>query len=364
MKRLLLLFLLVASMAQGAAVSLFPPGFVVLDNSGQPVSGAKCYTYTGGTTNNKTTWADSGKSTPNTNPVIADAYGRLTVFAEGVYKIVLKDASDVTLVTLDNLVMADPTALTTGSFGTLTVTAATIGSATIANLSATNPTLSNPTTSNGNLNTPTITNPTINGGTISSATISMNGSFNFNSQKGVNLASPTAAGDAVNLGYLDTVLGSRTIQMPFSYGADTTSEGYDEFYLTGGSSWTDVKSIGTVNNPLASYTTVYHMTCNGTLVMSGTTASLTSIICEAEIALMDGDGNVYAYTKPMWGVPAGVTTAANSWTNAVPFSLSANIPLAPGQSKLIALKSKNRAGSVYLRLLNGARWVTYSGNTY
>ena len=73
------------------------------DTNGQPLSGGKVYTYTAGTLSNKTTWQDLGEVSSHTNPIILDAYGKKQVFADGLYKFVIKTSADVTLYTLDNL---------------------------------------------------------------------------------------------------------------------------------------------------------------------------------------------------------------------------------------------------------------------
>ena len=73
------------------------------DSSGNQLNAGKVYTYTAGTVSNKTTWSDVAKTTPLSNPIILDSQGKKQVFAEGLYKFVVKDSSDNTLYTLDNL---------------------------------------------------------------------------------------------------------------------------------------------------------------------------------------------------------------------------------------------------------------------
>jgi hypothetical protein len=74
--------------------------------AGEPLNGGKVYTYAAGTTTPLTTYsAQSGApGTENANPVVLDARGEATIFfgAAG-YKVVLKDASDATIWTQDNL---------------------------------------------------------------------------------------------------------------------------------------------------------------------------------------------------------------------------------------------------------------------
>jgi len=77
------------------------------DTNGDPVSGAKLYFYAAGTTTPKTTYSDNALTTANTNPVVADSAGRFGDIhldtSQGMYKVVLKDAVDVTIWTRDNL---------------------------------------------------------------------------------------------------------------------------------------------------------------------------------------------------------------------------------------------------------------------
>lgn len=72
-------------------------------SDGTPLVGGKLYTYAAGTSTPKATYADSAATTPNTNPVILDSRGEASVFWTGSYKAVLKDSSDVTIWTVDNI---------------------------------------------------------------------------------------------------------------------------------------------------------------------------------------------------------------------------------------------------------------------
>lgn len=80
-----------------------PPVYQVSDANGAPVSGAKLYFYQTGTTTPITVYQDSDKDTAHTNPVIADSKGQFPpIYVDSAtYKIVLKDASDVTIQTVD-----------------------------------------------------------------------------------------------------------------------------------------------------------------------------------------------------------------------------------------------------------------------
>ena len=77
------------------------------NNAGAPLVGGKVYTYDAGTSTPRTTYSDAAGTVPNTNPVILDARGEATIFWTGAYKVVLKDAADVTLWTVDNIINQD-----------------------------------------------------------------------------------------------------------------------------------------------------------------------------------------------------------------------------------------------------------------
>lgn len=73
------------------------------DDAGNPLVGGKLYTYDAGTNTPRPTFVDATGTIPNTNPVILNARGEATVFWDGSYKAVLKDANDVTIWTVDNV---------------------------------------------------------------------------------------------------------------------------------------------------------------------------------------------------------------------------------------------------------------------
>lgn len=226
----------------------------LFDNSGQPLAGGKVYTYAAGSTTNKATYADSAKSTTNANPVVLDAYGRAAVYADGAYKFVIKNADDVTLVTIDNLEFVSAQNPSTLSTTALSATGATIGSLTanigvltnmtissatitLANLISPNisnasmtgslhsPTINTPSIVNasmtGSLHSPniynasltgslygptitnaTITSPAIVGGTITGGTMAP-ATFTFPVNYAFVIATPTANTDPANKGYVD-----------------------------------------------------------------------------------------------------------------------------------------------------------------
>lgn len=83
---------------------LLPEGKQSYTNSvGAPLVGGKVYTFDSGTNNPRVTYADAAATVPNANPVILDARGEATIFWNGAYKIVLKDAADVTIWTVDGI---------------------------------------------------------------------------------------------------------------------------------------------------------------------------------------------------------------------------------------------------------------------
>lgn len=101
--------------------TLFDSGiFSVVGLSSELLVGAKLYWYASGTTTPLATYSDQGLTTPNANPVVADSAGRFsTIWLQAAdYKLVLKTAADVTLVTRDPIIGAtalDLLALSTGS---------------------------------------------------------------------------------------------------------------------------------------------------------------------------------------------------------------------------------------------------------
>lgn len=70
----------------------------------EPLAGGKVHTYEAGTSTPDALYIDRDTTAGSaTNPVILDAYGRAEVFGNGVYKFVVKDANDVTVIEMDNL---------------------------------------------------------------------------------------------------------------------------------------------------------------------------------------------------------------------------------------------------------------------
>lgn len=102
---LLLLSILGATSSLQAQGTVMPtPAFTAFDNSGKVISGGKLCTYVAGTTTPATTYNDVDLAVghANTNPVIADSAGRMTVFLSpgNAYKFVLRTAgTDTTCAT-------------------------------------------------------------------------------------------------------------------------------------------------------------------------------------------------------------------------------------------------------------------------
>ena len=68
---------------------------------------AKLYHYAAGTSTLKNIWSDRAESTTLAQPFVADSQGIFAFFADGLYKFVVTDSSDVTLYTWDNVLIQD-----------------------------------------------------------------------------------------------------------------------------------------------------------------------------------------------------------------------------------------------------------------
>lgn len=76
---------------------------LALDNSANPGNGYKFYTYEPGTLTPKATYQDAALTEANANPVIANARGEVTMYGDGLYRMILKDANDNTVWDRDNV---------------------------------------------------------------------------------------------------------------------------------------------------------------------------------------------------------------------------------------------------------------------
>lgn len=86
--------------------SPFMDGYIqILDNNGDPASGAKLNFYQSGTTTRKDTFSDEALTSANANPVVCDSNGRPgPIYLEtgnGGYSVVITDSADNTLETID-----------------------------------------------------------------------------------------------------------------------------------------------------------------------------------------------------------------------------------------------------------------------
>ena len=113
-------------------------GWQFLDNNGSPLSGGLLYTYQAGTALAANTYTSASGVTPNSNPVVLNAAGRVQGeiwLTQGqAYKFVLKTSTGVTLGTYDNVPGAnDPTDIYASIYATL---AASSGSSLIGYLPA------------------------------------------------------------------------------------------------------------------------------------------------------------------------------------------------------------------------------------
>jgi hypothetical protein len=119
------------------AVNLSPigNGFQFFDNNGAPLNAGKIYTYQAGSSTPLATYTTSSGLTANANPIILGTSGRPPNdiwLTEGYfYKFILKDSSDVTIQTYDNLygiIGATPPAATPIPAGGIFLWSGSIGS--------------------------------------------------------------------------------------------------------------------------------------------------------------------------------------------------------------------------------------------
>jgi len=82
-------------------------GWQFFDNDGEPLAGGLLYTYTAGTTTPQTTYTDDTGGTPNANPIVLDAAGRVSGavwLTSGVsYKFLLQDSNAVQIGVWDDV---------------------------------------------------------------------------------------------------------------------------------------------------------------------------------------------------------------------------------------------------------------------
>lgn len=88
-----------------AVASYILPRFKAIDDYGQPMVGAKLYTYQNNTTTPAATYQDAQQSAANTNPIVLDASGEAIVYVlkDQVYTFVLTDLNDVPVWSQDDV---------------------------------------------------------------------------------------------------------------------------------------------------------------------------------------------------------------------------------------------------------------------
>lgn len=90
-----------------ALSSLGGAGWQFFDANGDPLSGGKLYTYAAGTTTPLASYTTDTGSTPNPNPIILDAAGRIPnqvwLVQATPYKFILTSSTDVSIWTKDNI---------------------------------------------------------------------------------------------------------------------------------------------------------------------------------------------------------------------------------------------------------------------
>lgn len=79
-------------------VALLPsPILQFSDANGAPYAGGSILTFIPGTTTPVTTWSESTGTAANTNPIVLNAAGECTIYASGIVRMVLRDASGNTV---------------------------------------------------------------------------------------------------------------------------------------------------------------------------------------------------------------------------------------------------------------------------
>ena len=93
-----LVLAVLAATLPAPAAQLLPQGQQqFFGNDGKPLIGGQVYFYVPSTTTPKNTWSDPAGTTPNTNPVVLDGYGRASIYGTGQYRQILKTSAGVTI---------------------------------------------------------------------------------------------------------------------------------------------------------------------------------------------------------------------------------------------------------------------------
>lgn len=91
-----------------------------LDGNGTPLAGGKLYFYEAGTSTPLNTYSDEALTTPNTNPVVANAsgyWGAIYLSLASSYKVILKTSADVEVWSQDNVSIGLSSSTGSGSIG-------------------------------------------------------------------------------------------------------------------------------------------------------------------------------------------------------------------------------------------------------
>jgi hypothetical protein len=161
--------------------------------SGSPLVGGKVYTYAAGTTTPLATYQDSSGTVSNTNPIILDSRGEcnLWLLPATAYKYVLKDSTDATIWTVDNIDLGINFAnviITGGTLNGVTIGNITPGTAVFTDLTATGT-----VTFNG------VTQMQIPAGPTADRTNQpVNGMFRYNSTTGLYEGNGSVAGQTIS----------------------------------------------------------------------------------------------------------------------------------------------------------------------
>ena len=79
------------------------PGQLFQGQSWNPPIGSQVFTYAAGTFTPKTTYQDVALTVANTNPIVANARGEVSMFGTGAYRVILKDAGGNIIHDVDNV---------------------------------------------------------------------------------------------------------------------------------------------------------------------------------------------------------------------------------------------------------------------
>lgn len=92
---------------------LYYPKFKAFDSNGEPLVGGKLYAFEAGTSTPKSTYHDSECTAPQAQPIILDANGEALLYGLGSYKLILRDADDSLIWTVDGITTVNPADIVT-----------------------------------------------------------------------------------------------------------------------------------------------------------------------------------------------------------------------------------------------------------